>query len=118
MYGLWDENSLSLGLPACMDTPTLIEWIQRQLETKEKTAERHGILREEHAAWHATTPGIYACCMLIRAPVLTPNEARQIREKVGTHDGKMIVLDEGMTVTPHPDLNPEATYFTRRPDGR
>lgn len=28
---LWDENQLSLGKPELMDTPTLIEWIDRQL---------------------------------------------------------------------------------------
>lgn len=32
----WNENALSLGRPDCMDTPTLIEWIQRQLETVEE----------------------------------------------------------------------------------
>lgn len=37
----WNENQLSLGKPRCMDTPTLIEWIQRQLETEEETHERH-----------------------------------------------------------------------------
>lgn len=37
----WNENQLSLGKPRCMDTPTLIEWIQRQLETSEETHARH-----------------------------------------------------------------------------
>lgn len=37
----WNENQLSLGKPRCMDTPTLIEWIQRQLETEAETHARH-----------------------------------------------------------------------------
>lgn len=59
----WDDRQLSLGNPRCMDTPTLIEWIQRQLESPEETTERHRVQLEKHQAWHRSNPGIYACCI-------------------------------------------------------
>ena len=62
----WDERALELGNPATMDAPTLVEWIQRQLETSEETAERHREERRLHRAWHETNPGgaiIAGCCL-------------------------------------------------------
>ncbi len=59
----WDDNQLSLGKPALMSTPTLIEWIKRQLETPAQTQTRHEEMNQLHRLWHQTHPGIYACCI-------------------------------------------------------
>lgn len=40
----WDARVLELGKPDLMDTPTLIEWIERQLETPEETEARHAAM--------------------------------------------------------------------------
>lgn len=61
-----------------MDTPTFLEWIQRQLETPEETAARLDALREEHEEWHRNTPGIYSCCIRTGPSlILTVNEQRR-----------------------------------------
>lgn len=59
----WSDTGLSLGKPACMDTDTLIEWIQRQLETEAETRERHDEYLQAHRLWHELNPGIWACCI-------------------------------------------------------
>jgi hypothetical protein len=59
----WDERVLLLGKPKLMDTPTLIEWIQRQLETPAQTLIRFLVMRREHREWHKSQPGIYTCCI-------------------------------------------------------
>lgn len=61
----WDERVLELNNPKIMDTPTFIEWIQRQLESPEETKARHAELDEKHAEWHRNTPGIFSCCIKI-----------------------------------------------------
>lgn len=90
----WNENALSLGRPDYMDTPTLIEWIQRQLETVEETSARLNALQEERHR----KPSL----------ILTLNEQRLnesasldvIREALYSHaNGKTMILSEGMTVT-------------------
>lgn len=70
----WDDNQISLGKPECMSTPTLIEWIQRQLETPEETRARHDLMKIRHRIWHENTHGIYACC--ITSGIITVNEHR------------------------------------------
>lgn len=75
----WDERVLELGKPAIMDTPTLIEWIQRQLETPEETQNRRDEMAALHKEWHRTGAGrfgIYTCC--ITTSVFTMNEKRSI----------------------------------------
>lgn len=135
----WDENALSLGVPRVMDTPTLIEWIQRQLETLDETEKRLEEMRRQHREWHQTAPGIFSCCIFTnRQPsfmLTTPNEARteELYEKAleafrAYSSGKdVILLDEGMEITNiyadgHVDpvaqiAQPEITYFSRRKDG-
>jgi hypothetical protein len=63
MYGLWDENTLSLGRSSCMDNQTFIEWVEQQLETKAETKARHAELRRKHEEWHANSGVIAACCI-------------------------------------------------------
>jgi hypothetical protein len=75
----WDERILELGNPELMDPPTLIEWIQRQLESEEDTKARHAEMSRLHRAWHRSGGGaglILACC--IRTGVMTPNEVRSM----------------------------------------
>lgn len=98
----WSENALSLGKPELMDVPTLIEWIQRQLETKEETKARFDEMQRLHEEWHTSGVGawgIYACCIRVGGrptrgeqffqdaldafkgynSVLTPNEIRSMK---------------------------------------
>jgi hypothetical protein len=67
----WNEDQLSLGKPQAMDTPTLIEWIQRQLETPVQTLARFLQMQEEHREWHQSGGGagmILACCIRTGPP--------------------------------------------------
>lgn len=67
----WDERALELDNPACMDVPTLVEWIQRHLETPAETAARHEDMRAKHFDWHVNGAGrglILACCIFNGRP--------------------------------------------------
>jgi len=85
---VWNEQDLELGHPSVMDTPTLIEWIQRQLETPEETKDRHYLEQLEHLKTHI--PGVISACCIVASPiqannivasnVLTPNEYRDSQE--------------------------------------
>lgn len=111
----WDDNQLSLGKPACMSTPTLIEWIQRELETPEETTRRHEAMAKMHELWHVQNPGIYACCiktggLSLNVPFITVNERRLceadievVKERFHTasKQSKTMVLPEGVNVTYH-----------------
>ncbi len=80
----WDEDQLSLGRPAAMDTDTLIEWIYRQLETEEETQARHQTERRAHEATHV--PGtINACCINLG--------------EWNTHPGAVVEVPEGMILS-------------------
>lgn len=94
MTRLWDEDALSLGRPSCMDTPTLIEWIEQQLESKEETEVRHQVIAE------ARKSAILSCC--IQTGSMSINEARAIRARFeeSYNERGVIVLSEGMTLTP------------------
>lgn len=58
----YDAHALELGVPAAMDTPTFIEWTERQIETPEETAARVERRRERHREWHRNAGGIWSCC--------------------------------------------------------
>lgn len=107
MYGLWDENALSLGRPGCMDLPTFIEWLDQQLETEVETTARHAELKKNHEEWHRTSGIISACCITggsfsLTGSAMTMNEVRQLQEsfKEGVVNHKAMVLPAGVTVTP------------------
>jgi hypothetical protein len=59
----WDEHLLKSGNPRLMPTLTLIEWIERQLESEDQTRIRHQLLAETHRQWHEGHAGIYTCCI-------------------------------------------------------
>jgi hypothetical protein len=58
----WSEQELELGNPRVMSNGSLIEWIERQLETPAQTTRRHQLLDQTHEQWHDTHPGVHACC--------------------------------------------------------
>lgn len=95
----WNNQQLELGRPAVMDTPTLIEWIQRQIETPQETLQRRQEMHLVHAEWHRTGSGrfgIYACCIntgcgtkdldsektRLMALIQMPNEIRSANENL------------------------------------
>lgn len=107
----WDNDQLSLGKPHCMDTLTLIEWIERQLETEQETRNRHEFMRELYKLWHGDHQGIYGCCINGGfRPLLTINERRTTKDTKlydqaleafrNYRAGGLMVLPEGVSVTP------------------
>lgn len=93
----WDEDALSLGRPRAMDTPTLIEWIQRQLETEEETEARHQEIRE----------GFPSVLQLIQLQATSMYDVRSLRERweaAKESDSGVVYLDKGMSITP---INPD-----------
>lgn len=64
-----DQTALERGKPELMSTETLIEWIQRQLETKAETEARCRAKAQAHRRWHETHLGIVSgCCIQTGAP--------------------------------------------------
>lgn len=59
----WSERAIELGNPKVMDNATLIEWIERQLETEAETIRRHALLHQTHENWHQSHPGLWSCCI-------------------------------------------------------
>lgn len=123
----WNEDALSLGRPKAMDTPTLIEWIERQLETPEEGVYRELMRSRLHQKWHDEHPGIYTCCINLGltsgsisassisvGSILTVNEIRskdqmeEIKERFQTNfyaDNKLIYyMDEGVKYSQLADL--------------
>lgn len=107
----WNTQQLELGVPTLMDTVTLIEWIQQQLETERNTYARHEERRELHRLWHINTPGIFGCCINAGVAMLfTTNERRQMGSEAlyrkaldafeSYKDKGLMVLPEGMSVSP------------------
>lgn len=86
----WNENDLQRGKPALMDTPTLIEWIQRQLETLEETQERIKLLRENQILGKLVIRG-----------ALSENQAREIKDSFAEHvrTGSPMYIPDHMEVT-------------------
>ena len=91
----WSERAIELGNPRVMDNATLIEWIERQLETEAETIRRHSLLHETHLQWHQSHPGIYTCCISggMKRGSYPANLLRTIGVKVGDHE-----LPNGMKV--------------------
>lgn len=106
----WDDNQLSLGKPDCMDTPTLIEWIERQLETPAETKYRHTVMQADHLKWHEHNPGIYACCiqtgaLSLRVPYVKKNseelyqQALEAFRSYSDVESQVVYLPEDVEVT-------------------
>lgn len=94
----WNENQLSLGKPRCMDTPTLIEWIQRQLETEEETHARHVELGLDDAVVEVFAHGQTEPIMTYRngrmvythPGLLSQTEANDIKARIKTSNENFI----------------------------
>jgi len=86
----WNENDLQRGKPALMDTPTLIEWIQRQLETVEETEARIHELRAQDIGSRVIISG-----------AITANEVRNLKAEwvESAMTGKPMVLPDDVEVT-------------------
>lgn len=81
----WDENQLTFKDPRCMDTPSLIEYIERELETPEETQARHAWMKEQHFEWHRSGGGagrITACC-ITAGEIMTKNAIISMNEYRG-----------------------------------
>jgi hypothetical protein len=103
-----------------MDTSTLIEWIQQQLETKEETEARHQVLKDEHQRWHQESGVISACCIKVGKlrtnNILTINETRAMTEKEIFEQAKAAFKDYERAAMPIMVVGPDVT-ITPNPGG-
>lgn len=99
---MWSEQQLALGKPICMSTETLIEWIQRQLETPEETEARHRVIFPEQDD-EVTIFSDIGPIITIKNGVMTPNEARDIKTEFllqKDNMGRYIGWSESINVVP------------------